>query len=309
MRIMISLLFLSLLASCGSSQPERSQPKPKRSQESYPELQGISDSDFRPTETVAYESFEDQFDPDQGFEDDSLVRESIGRLDNARLQKIQASGDVISSIISLCHKKDFNTAFALIDQNYAKYRKHAGFWNQVGSCYFLQNEFKKALLFYNKSIELNKNYAPPVNNLGVIFLKKGQDQKALVAFKKATGFNRFSLTPKFNMAQLYLEYGLVDKALPIFEGIYSNNQKDPDIIIGLANCFLFQGNVGQAIEYFSQLSAGNLRRPAAGLNYAVALKTQGQAGQAKTVFSQVDRRLLGPLKSYYAKVGRFVGAL
>ena len=299
-------LFSLICISCSSTDKDKSVEVPIYREE-FPELENINNEDFVPPRMVVYHPYRDHFAEDPGLEKDSLSRESLNRASPESLDRFQSSKDPIESLISECYKFHFDEAFKIADNAYAKYKKHPSYWNQIGTCYLLKREYRKALLFYNKALDLNPNYAPPINNLGLLFLRQGQDQKALIAFKKASELNTFSRTPKFNLAQLFLEYGLLDESLKLFTVLYELNRADVGVLTGLANCYLFLGNIPKSLSYFNLIAPTHYFRPDVSLNYAVALRLNGNNEKSKYVYDAIDKNELKELSSYYITVGKFLG--
>lgn len=294
------MAFLLVFSSCGSSDKNNganSTPEDK-------EFGWIENKAFNKVSEVQYNSSEDIFREVMG--DDSLSGESISRLPAPKIERISESDDPVSSGIGKCYGKNFAEAEKIFESNYKKYKNHPGYWNQVGTCHFLKGEYRKALLFYNKSRSLNSKYAPPVNNIGVIHQRQGKDQKALSAFEKAVELNKFSLTPLFNLGQLYLKYGFVEKAENVFNTLYRKNSKDIDVLSALGTSALLKENYSRAVSFFSKIPRQSLADAKVGLNFSVALKAAGRVKDAKTVFERVDPQTLGELGGYYNKVGRFI---
>ncbi|MBT3585928.1 MAG: tetratricopeptide repeat protein [Halobacteriovoraceae bacterium] len=293
MNKLTALILLALLISaCGTA---------KKNIESVSELDKIKNSDFNPKKQIAYNSRQDFYPSVVG-----LTTESIARLGSSRLLAYSNGSDSISKIASYCYQRNFNAAFEIVDAAYPTHKKNPAFWNQVGTCFFLQGLTKKALLYYNKSRDLNSRYAPPLNNLGVIYLLEDKEQKALLAFQKAAKVKRSGLIPQFNIAQIYLKYGFYRDSEKIFGKIYRKEPSDVDVINGLATCKLMRGNSKLALGFYRKLAKENYQRPDIGLNYSVALRMNGENEKAKQVFEQVDDSKLGKLKPYFFRVKEYV---
>lgn len=295
----ITLLFIMLVAvSCASKRDMRD--------DLNNDFEWIKNDDFRPKKQIRYVPYKDIYDDEiAGW--DSLSAESIARIPRSKLEVVNEKDVPISSAVSFCYQNNFKKGFEILDALYHNHKKHSGYWNQVGSCYYLKGNFRKALLYYNKARDLNSKYSPAINNLGVIYQKDGYDQKALVAYSRAARLNAFSVTPTFNLAQLYLKYGLVKKAVKLFNGLFLRNQNDVDVINGLATSYLFMGKYSKAIEYYSRIDDEYLEKPYIGLNYVVALKFSNQTEEARDLFGDIDNNKLGSLRGYYQKVAKFVG--
>lgn len=236
---------------------------------------------------------------------DSLVEETIQRVPEPQRERIAESKNDISRFTSLCYSKDFDKAFNIIDRLYSRYKKHPGFWNQVGSCHYLKNDLRKARLFYQKTIELNAKYAPAFNNIGAVHIKNKDYEKALAAFKKAKALSRFSLTPTYNLAKLYLSFGVINQAQKFFNAIESQRPGDFGVMNGLATTYLYQGKLRSALTYYRKIKPNLYRRPEFGINYAVALKLAGDSGRAASVLSDV--KVTRGWSEYYGQVQRLVG--
>ena len=265
-KLLLYSLILLLCASCGSSSK-----KEKKQEQKNQEFAWIENNDFEAGETVKYDETNDLFGGDES-EYDSLSTESIARLPEFKLESVATREDSISKVISLCYQRKFKEASSVMDNLFKKYKNHPAYWNQVGTCYFLQGNMRGALLYYNKSRSLNKNYAPPINNLGVIYQREGREQKALLAFKKASELNSFSLTPIFNLSQMYLKYGFTDMARSLLVALEKKNSKDNDVINSLAVSYMIEGKFQEALKWYEKISRNLYSRYDVGINYALTLK-------------------------------------
>ena len=204
-----------------------------------------------------------------------------------------------------CYQGKYDEALKIADDQYTKFKNNTSYWNQLGTCYFLKSDYAKAILFYNKSRDLDSKYIPPVNNLGVVYQKQGKFQKALAAFKLASDLNTFAVTPTYNLAQLYLRFGTVGKALPIFQGLQKRSPKDIEVGSALASAYLIKGDYQSAVDIYGKFDKATLATPSVGLNYAVALKLLNRPIDAQTVLSNVSSPS-GPISEYAQKVERFI---
>ncbi len=209
---MLILIFIAVVISgCGTTE--------KKGVKLDGDFDEIENKDFKAIPEIEYIEHEDLF-VDEVSQTDALSKESLARLPEPKLQRAGKVDNPISKGISLCYQRRFTEAFKLLDAAYFKYKGHPSYWNQVGTCYFLQGWNRKAFLFYNKARDLNQKYAPAINNLGVIYQREGNEQKAMAAFDKASEINSFSMTPMFNKAQIFLKYGFIEKARRIFEVLH-----------------------------------------------------------------------------------------
>lgn len=299
MNYLILLLVLSFaLVSCGSNEQ-------KNEDKTHDVISGIENSDFKPKATIPYVAKQDVFKVDKNIAV-STARESADRVPTAKLEKLEIDQDPINTAIGHCYRRQFDQAFAVFDKSYELYRTHPSYWNQIGTCYLLQENYRKALLFYNKALGLDSNYAPSINNFGVLYWRQGKDQLAIEAFEKASKVNSFSMTPIFNLAQLYLQYGFVDQAFKLLSALHRQGRNDMDVISSLASCYLMMGNPQSSVAYFDQVDDEYLKRPDVSLNYAYALHLVGRRSDAKEILKKLASKDLVDYSNYYMRIKKLV---
>jgi Flp pilus assembly protein TadD len=236
-----------------------------------------------------------------------LVKESLLNISPMRLEETYTKADdTLSKINIKCYQNKFDDALKIADDVYSQYKNNTSYWSQLGTCYYLKADYAKAILFYNKSRDLDAKFVPPVNNLGVVYSKLGKYQKALAAFKKASDMSSFSVTPIYNLAQLYLRFGTVGKALPIFLALQKKSPKDIEVNSALASANLLKNELLTAIQIYSTMEKEALTIPTIGLNYAVALKLSNRPAEAQTVFGNITAATNIEIKEYAQRVEKFI---
>ena len=305
------LPILILLSACAATPPvnqTREIASSKRAISSAEEdFSWVEQLDFDKKSEEKYRADKDEFDFSSSDESAyALVKESLSSLPAAKLEETVAkTNDPLMKINIKCYQSKFDEALKIADENYMKYKANTSYWNQLGTCFFLKSDYAKAILFYNKSRDLDSKYIPPVNNLGVVYMKQGKFQKALSAFKLAADLNTFSVTPTYNLAQLYLRFGTVGKALPIFQGLLKRSPKDTNVASALASSYLIKGDYQAAVDIYSLFDKTTLSTPTVGLNYALALKLLNRPIDAQTVFGNVTGSS-GVIADYAQKVDKFI---
>ena len=269
----------------------------------------LEEAMFNVPDKVAYTEYKDLYQvPDKSKSNvNSLARESLSKTSGDDLKLLTDSDDPIDRGSALCELNKADEGLKWLDDHYAAFKAHPPFWNAIGICYLKLKAPRKALLYFNKALEINEQYAPAWNNLGVLYLQEDQDQKALVAFEKAEGFNKFSQTPTYNLAFLYLEYGFVEKAEKYFLTLLQSAPNDQELKIGMAISQLLQKKVDVALKSFSEVDSDAWERPDVGINYAVALYLGNAKDKARKVFSKVDISKNINFKDYYKRTGKLVG--
>jgi tetratricopeptide (TPR) repeat protein len=291
------LLPLLILASC-SSRPDKSTSK-------APDQ--ITNEDFKKERALTRKEVADFYQGSAASLSPALQDETVDRYSQDELKKITTFSDPLMEISIRCSRRDFDTAFAVAAKNSSRYQKIATYWNQIANCHLNQGNERKALLFYNKALEVRKNYVPALNNIGVMYSRQGEDQKALVAFERANKIGKFSKTPRYNLAKLHLKYGLADSALPIFQSLLNVAPNDIDILNAVGSSYFLLSDYGRALSFYQKIPQSEWRNAEIGLNLAVTLKKLGQHSDAEKVFNLVDKPSSSGLKNYYAVVKAQLG--
>lgn len=309
-KITLLLVSLLILGGCSSDSKKTSDAQEQVREDAIsPEIQQefawIENADFQEVAAEPYVATQDKFEGSLSRED-ALSQESIARLPAPKIEDAIDSDNVVTKLAGLCHAKKFPEAFQLVEKQHRKYRKHPAFWNQVGTCHLGKRDLRSAIVFYNKSRELDAKYAPPLNNLGVIYQARGSLQKAALAYKEASKLNQLSLTPIFNLAQLQLRGGQVENAILAFQALVKRNDEDADALAGFATALLIRGDSAQSARVFDRLPSQSQKNPAYGTNYALALKLSGNDAKAREVLSNVTSTPDQALIAYYNKVKGFV---
>lgn len=288
------ILPLVFLAACSSTK------------EKVPKEPVISNESFKKERPLSNTQVPDYYQGTTQALSPALQDETLDRLSSAELAKV-SSPDPLVEIAVRCSRKDFQGAFSVAERSFGRYQKVAAYWNLVANCHLNQGSQRKALLFYNKALEVQKNYVPALNNIGVMYARQGQDQKALVAFERAQKEGKFSKTPRYNLAKLYLAYGLADSSLPIFQSLLSEAPQDVDLLNAVASSYFIQSDYGRALSYYQKIPQPEWKRAEIGLNLAMTLKKLGQTKEANQVFGIIESPQTSELKQYYALIKSQLG--
>lgn len=237
----------------------------------------------------------------------ALQDETLDRFSPAELAKINVSADPLLDISVRCGQRDFEGAFAVASKHFNRYQKVAQYWNLVANCHLNQGSHRKALLFYNKALEVSPNYVPALNNIGVLYSRQGQDQKALVAFERANKQSKFSKTPRYNLAKLYLTYGLTESAQPLFQSLLNSSPQDVDLLNAVGSTYFLMSDYNRALSFYQQIPKSEWTRAEIGLNLSLTLKKVGRGVDAKKVFDSIKDPSSANLRRYYASIESQLG--
>ncbi len=237
----------------------------------------------------------------------ALQDETLDRYSEKDLERINTANDPLLEISVRCSRREFSEAFKVASSAFHRYQKVGAYWNQVANCHLNSGASRKALLFYNKALEVSPNYVPALNNIGVMYSRQGQDQKALVAFERANREARFAKTPRYNLARLYLTYGLADAALPLFQGLLTQAPTDIDLLTAVATAHFILADYPKALETFQAIPRPSWSRAEVGLNLSLTLQKLGDKAQAQKVFDSVAEPKALSLQRYYVTVRSKLG--
>jgi tetratricopeptide (TPR) repeat protein len=286
-------MFIFLCVSCASSHKSNSSLK------NQGELTNIQ---FKKEKPLAAHEVKDYYDFNGSTAKSVMATETINHLDEKDLDAVESNKDPLLMISVSCAKSQLNEAFELASAHFNKFQKIPAYWNLIGNCHLVGNDFRKALLFYNKALELNPQFTPSLNNIGVMYLRQNQDAKALLAFQRALKSAKFSSTPRLNLSRLYLKYGLAELAIPLLRGFNPDQTKDIEILHAQASALMMLVKYEAALSFYLRMPRSTWDRPDIGLNVALTYFALGKKNDALDVFSNLGAIKDSNLKKYYAAV-------
>ena len=236
---------------------------------------------------------------------DSFREESFLRYTEARLQKLE---NTPYKALAKCHGGDTEVGLKLLQNTMSENKRNPEYWNQVGMCYFLMEDFAKAEYFYELSLNQVKkrSFAPALNNLGVLKLRLRHYEEALNYFKDAARASGAHKVPLFNQAQVYLQFNLLDQAEPILEKLSKNSKNDPDLLFSLGSVYLLKGQMKRALDTYNRIPASYKNREDVTLVTAIGLYEQGLFYQAKEILKAKNFIDYVPLKRSARKLTQLV---
>ncbi|HXH73778.1 MAG TPA: tetratricopeptide repeat protein [Bacteriovoracaceae bacterium] len=295
MKFLILFLLTGLVA-CSSNKDKATDAPAKVTNESFKKEKPLSDREMRDFYSANVKALSP-----------ALQDETVDRYTPEEMSQVSDPADPLLTMAVMCSKGEFDPAFGIASKSFNKYQKVPGYWNQVANCHLNMGNSRKALLFYNKALEVSPDYVPTLNNIGVMYSRQGQDQKALVAFERANKNAKFSKTPRYNLAKLYLTYGLADEALPIFKALLSDSPQDVDLQNSVASAHFLMSNYQEAAQNYVKIPAEQLYSAEVGLNFALTLNKLGKQPEAIKVFNAVKEPSAPELKRYYSIVKAQLG--
>ena len=260
--------------------------------------------------------------------DDVLSEESFIRYTNERIENLPEKSSFNQS--KKCHMGDISEGLEELKETFELNKDRPDYWNQLGTCFFLDENYTLATMYYKLSLEKayklektsqkhkkrqqklelskNKNHflAIAYNNLGVVLTYQGKFSQGLEHFQKARKKAPQFLTPQFNEGQLFLKFGLLDKAKERFYKLFHKSKTDVDILAGLGTIYMMKGRYKKALTFFSMIPPNFWGRPDIGINFAYTLLLQKNLEKARDVLDSV--KVKKGFKEYAQKIRHHLDA-
>ena len=151
-------------------------------------------------------------------------------------------------VIKICKKE--------IDNN----TKDPNIFHLLAFIYFSKNNYKNATIFWNKTLEIDKNFVEAYNGLGNVQFKLKNFDESLKNFQKA-----FSIQPNHNEVLCNLGNVLnalkkYSESIKYFDLVLKNNLTFDKALYGKGFALLKLKNYHEALSYFKKINIKNLNQ-------------------------------------------------
>ncbi len=92
-------------------------------------------------------------------------------------------------------------------------KESEGYYKELGDKQFGLGNYKEAIAYYSKAIELNPNYAKAYNNRGITYDELGQYDKGIADYNKAIELDPKYAEAYYNQAYAYSKLGQTERAI------------------------------------------------------------------------------------------------
>lgn len=220
---------------------------------------------------------------------DGLKFESLKRYDSTRLNPSLEKSDPLA----LCHAGQFEQANKLFKKQLDSNLKSYKYWNQISTCYILQDKHTQAKRFLDLALGTAKTKiqkASVINNFGVIHLKNQNFHEAKDYFKKSIELSNKAMTPRYNLAQIYLKFTFYKKAKTELTQLLHANSQDIDFLNSMAHLNLMQKNYKGSLRFFKQIPPQYHSRDDIATNLAMTHFMLGNYDFAKQTLGKSDKK-------------------
>ena len=136
------------------------------------------------------------------------------------------------------------------------------------------------ILFYEKAIQVNPNYADLHHKLGIYYAKKGDHFRAKEAFLQARKINPHFIQAIVNLALTYQQMGETDKSIRTFLEAVALRPHYPDLHYYLGTLHAEKNDFSAALKEFEKALALNAHYPECHIALAILHEKQGQKKEA-----------------------------
>ena len=134
-------------------------------------------------------------------------------------------------------------------------------WVQKGRNATELNEYDNAILYYQKAIKLDPNFASAYNYMGIVYDFKGNDDKAIECYQKAMELDQSNADFFYNqMGRVYRDKGDYDKAIEYFKKTIELDPSNDWAYYDLGRCFDLQGHRDSGIYYIKKAAYLGLKK-------------------------------------------------
>lgn len=239
---------------------------------------------------------------------DVLRQESYMRYGQSLYNELSDSKNPLQLALINCHQGKIEEGLKTLKSHLNDYEKSPLYWNAMGNCFYLKNDFVKANFYYDLGLERakkdNLDKALITNNLGLISLKQRKYQTALNYFEEASRLAPQYLTPRYNKAQIFIQFYHLDEAKNILLTLLNRAKEDVDVLQSLGTISIHQGHNKQAIDYFEKIPLKIRKRQDIGLHYSLALYQHGKIEDARAFLLKMGFAAQPHLRSFEQGLNR-----
>jgi tetratricopeptide (TPR) repeat protein len=158
--------------------------------------------------------------------------------------------------------------------------------DNLGIVLFQQGQVDKAILQFQKALDIKPDDVVTRKNLGIALLLKGQEREALVQFQKVLAIQPDDALARNNLGQILLQKGQEREALIQFQKVLENDPREPMANYNIGNFLLAKRRVDEAIVYFQKSLSVQPGSVLARNNLGTALLLKGQEREALVQFQK-----------------------
>ncbi|KAF9107816.1 TOM (translocase of outer membrane) complex component [Mortierella sp. AM989] len=176
---------------------------------------------------------------------------------------------------------------------------------QLAEYYLGQRDYQKAMEAYNKAIELNTTHiAKALNMRGTFTFLMGDGKKALVDFDRAIELDPNYVQTYIKRGSIFMEQGDATKTFNEFETAISIDAEDPNIYYHRGQVFFITGEYESAAKDYIKSIELEPKFVFSHIQYGVAQYKLGNITEAMNIFKKAlkDFPESGDVNNYYGEL-------
>ncbi len=154
--------------------------------------------------------------------------------------------------VELFYETNFQKAIPYYNKAIEINKDHYYAYDGLGDCYRMLTQYQKAIQYYNKAIEINKDHYYAYDGLGDCYRMLKQYQKAIQYYNKAIEINKDDYYTYNGLGDCYRMLDQYQKAIQYFNKAIEINKDDYRAYYGLGDCYRMLDQYQKAIQYFNK---------------------------------------------------------
>ena len=157
------------------------------------------------------------------------------------------------SVGTIARNRDWKDSFTLWSKTVLTSPNSSNAHGSLGRAYQDRGQLKKAILEYQKAIEIFPDNYKAYYNLGVIFDGQGALKEAETNYKRAIDINPAFINARFNLGNIYHKQGRLSEAIQQYLLVTQLDPADFEARNNLGVAYAAQGNLKQAIAVWEKV--------------------------------------------------------
>jgi len=152
-------------------------------------------------------------------------------------------------------EKDFENYDRIRRQIIRKYPKEKEVFISLGTSYMNRGAYDKAIIEFNKALELDPNYGELLNELGYVYLEIGDPSKAVEYLKKYVSLSPGEANPLDSLANAYFTMGRLDEAIANYKEALKINSALDSSYFSVGYIYALKAEYAEAMNWLDQYIA------------------------------------------------------
>ena len=177
----------------------------------------------------------------------------------------QSIEDLLNSARSSFEKNEYHLAEPILNQIILKNNKEPEVFHMLGTIYYDQGKFNKAIRAFKRAIEINPSYTDASIGLSIIYNDLGKYDEGQQVFmearqllemkdQKSNSFIEEKIASKHDeLGELYCKYGNFKEALEQYKKSLQLSNRTAEITMNIVNCYENLNELQLAVRMLKEL--------------------------------------------------------